>query len=62
MLPKGTTKFYFVGYLRVVIVLFKRDYISQYFISALLEGYRFVFLCFLCFEFDVIFINLITYV
>ena len=41
----------------VVIILFKRLYISQYFIPILLENYYFVFLCFLpalCFEFDVI--------
>ena len=65
---KGATKFYFMQYLRVVIVLFKRVYISQYFISVLLENYSFVFLCFLrflsalCFQFDVIFVNLLIYV
>ena len=59
---KGTTKFYFMWYPSVVIILFKRVYIRQYFISALLENYCFVFLCFLsalCFKFVVTFINLI---
>ena len=60
---KGATKFYFMWYLRVVIILYKRACISQYFISALLENYCFIFLSFLpalCFEFNFIFINLIT--
>ena len=65
---KGATKFYFMRHPRVVIILFKRVYTSQYFISVLLENYCLVFLWFLYFlstvrfEFDVIFINLITYV
>ena len=44
---KGATKFYFMRYPCVVIILFKRVYIRQYFISVLLENYCFVFLCFL---------------
>ena len=43
-LVKGATKFYFMRYPRVVIILFKPVYVSQYFISVLLENYCFVFL------------------
>ena len=51
----------------VVIILFKQVYISLYFIPILLENLCFVFLYFLCFlfamcfGFDVIFIDLITF-
>ena len=61
---KGATKFYFMQYPCVVIILFNRVYIRQYFIFVLLENYCFIFLCFLSalyFKFVVIFINLITY-
>ena len=63
---KGAMSLFFKQYLRVVIILFKRVYINQYFISLLSENHCFAFLSFLCFlsclcfEFNVIFTNLTT--
>ena len=63
---KGAMNLFFKRYPRVAIILFKRVYINQYFISLLFENHCFVFLCFLyflsalCFELNVIFINLTT--
>ena len=63
---KGATKLHFMHYLRMAIILFNTGSVSLLFLPILLENCCFLFLPFLfslpilC-EFDIIFINFITF-